>query len=245
MTPRADKNRKCKKFSKCLKEIVQNSINLLIFSVSVASNGGGGGGGNSAWGKKWGGVSQQWRGLHPWEPHFTPKYKSPKQFELKQSWKALRALKARWALPVYPVFEDEKSKASDKKIDRAKNRIKKTDRTNIIATNFVWEQLKKNFRKTKKNSSMSTCTLFHHSKQMNSGILVWWCRRQVAKQLYECIQELQYHKSNLGRHNKMSYSNRPAIKLKNGLTQLNERDKAHDGFEKFYACNTTNVSRQH
>ena len=31
------------------------------------------------------------------------KYKSPKQFELKQSWKALRALNARWALPVYPV----------------------------------------------------------------------------------------------------------------------------------------------
>ena len=43
------------------------------------------------------------------------KYKSPKQFELKQSWKALRALNARWALPVYPVFEDEKSKASDEK----------------------------------------------------------------------------------------------------------------------------------
>ena len=43
------------------------------------------------------------------------KYKSPKQFELKQSWKALRALNARWALPVYPVFEVEKSKASDKK----------------------------------------------------------------------------------------------------------------------------------
>ena len=41
--------------------------------------------------------------------------KSPKQFELKQSWKALRALNARWALPVYPVFEDEKSKASDEK----------------------------------------------------------------------------------------------------------------------------------
>ena len=25
---------------------------------------------------------------------------------------------------------------------------KKTDRTNIIATNFVWEQLKKDFKKT-------------------------------------------------------------------------------------------------
>ena len=43
------------------------------------------------------------------------KYKSPKQFELKQSWNALRALNARWAVPVYPVFEQEKSKASDEK----------------------------------------------------------------------------------------------------------------------------------
>ena len=34
---------------------------------------------------------------------------------MKQSWKALRALSARLALPVYPVFEDEKSKASDEK----------------------------------------------------------------------------------------------------------------------------------
>ena len=32
-------------------------------------------------------------------------YQSPKKFELRQSWKALRALNARWALPVYPVFE--------------------------------------------------------------------------------------------------------------------------------------------
>ena len=37
------------------------------------------------------------------------KYKSPKQFE-----PALRALNARWSLPV-SVFEDEKSKASDEK----------------------------------------------------------------------------------------------------------------------------------
>ena len=43
------------------------------------------------------------------------KHKSPKQFELKQSWNALRALNARWALPVYPVFEDEKSNGSDQK----------------------------------------------------------------------------------------------------------------------------------
>ena len=37
--------------------------------------------------------------------------KSPKKFELKKSWKALGALDARLALPVHPVFEEEKSKA--------------------------------------------------------------------------------------------------------------------------------------
>ena len=36
------------------------------------------------------------------------KYKSPKQFELKKSWKALRELNARWALPDYPASEDKK-----------------------------------------------------------------------------------------------------------------------------------------
>ena len=29
------------------------------------------------------------------------------------SWKTLRVLNARWALPVYPVFEDKKSNGSD------------------------------------------------------------------------------------------------------------------------------------
>ena len=43
------------------------------------------------------------------------KYKSLKQFELKRNWKALEALDARWPLPVYPVFKDKKSKASDEK----------------------------------------------------------------------------------------------------------------------------------
>ena len=37
------------------------------------------------------------------------KYKSP------NNWTAQTALNARWAIPVYPVFEIEKSKASDKK----------------------------------------------------------------------------------------------------------------------------------
>ena len=52
--------------------------------------------------------------------HSHHKYKSPKQFELKQSRKTLRALNARWTLPVYPVFEDEKPKASDKKLVKRK-----------------------------------------------------------------------------------------------------------------------------
>ena len=58
---------------------------------------------------------------------------------LKQTWKALIALNAGWALPVYPLFEDQKSTASDKNRSREKSQ-KKTDRT-IIAKNFVWEQL--------------------------------------------------------------------------------------------------------
>ena len=42
----------------------------------------------------------------------------------------------RWARPVYPVFMDEKSNGSDK-MRQAINRKKKTNRTNIIATNCV------------------------------------------------------------------------------------------------------------
>ena len=44
--------------------------------------------------------------------------------------------KLRWALPVYPVFKDKKSNGS-KIVGQEKNRMKKTNRTNIIATNFV------------------------------------------------------------------------------------------------------------
>ena len=54
-------------------------------------------------------------------------YKSPKQFELHQSQKSLRALNDHWALPVYPVFEDE-VKSVRRKIGQAKNRIKKLRR---------------------------------------------------------------------------------------------------------------------
>ena len=38
---------------------------------------------------------------------------------------------------LFIVFEDEKSKASDEKSVKQKIALKKTDRTNIIATNFV------------------------------------------------------------------------------------------------------------
>ena len=97
-----------------------------------------GGGGNSGGGVNRGeGVSTSKN--RP--SHHKYNFKSPKQFELKQSWKAPRALNARWVLPVYPVFEDEKSKASDEKSVKRKIALKKTDKTNIIATNFVWEQL--------------------------------------------------------------------------------------------------------
>ena len=70
-----------------------------------------GGGGNSV-----GGVGGQQRGAGVSISKNRPshhKYKYSLQNNL--SLKALRALNARWALPVYPVFEDEKSKASDEK----------------------------------------------------------------------------------------------------------------------------------
>ena len=72
------------------------------------------------------------------------KYKSPKHqnsFCELHTWrlvscKALRELNDRWALPVYPVFEEEKSKASDEKSVKRKIAYKKSKRTNIIATNL-------------------------------------------------------------------------------------------------------------
>ena len=45
-------------------------------------------------------------------------------------------LNTHWALTIYPVIKDENSNGSDEKLH------KKTNRTNITATNFVWEQLK-------------------------------------------------------------------------------------------------------
>ena len=118
------------KISKKLK-IVQISINFCfvfserLFVSSYRRRGGGGewvtvrkggrGGGNSGWSTVDGSSTSTNLPSHH-------KYKSPKQFELKQSLKAARALNARWALPVYPIFEDEKSKASEEK---SVKRIKK------------------------------------------------------------------------------------------------------------------------
>ena len=50
-------------------------------------------------------------------------------------------LNARWALPVYPVFKDEKSNGSDEKSVKRKIAQQKTNRTNIRATNLVSQQL--------------------------------------------------------------------------------------------------------
>ena len=41
------------------------------------------------------------------------------------------------ALPVYPVFKDEKPNGSRENSVKRKIALKKTNRTNIIATNFV------------------------------------------------------------------------------------------------------------
>ena len=64
------------------------------------------------------------------------KYKSPKQFELQQFWKALRALNVHW----------------------------------LIATNFVWEQLK--------NSSKLNLAAFwlRLSKVFSNGLLLIWVK---------------------------------------------------------------------
>ena len=51
--------------------------------------------------------------------------------------KALRALNAHCAPPLYPVLDEDKSNGSDEKSAKRKIALKTTDRTNIIATNFV------------------------------------------------------------------------------------------------------------
>ena len=59
------------------------------------------------------------------------------------SWKALRALNALGATCL-SRFWGRKANGSDEKTVKQKVALKKTDRTNIIAANFVWEQLKRN-----------------------------------------------------------------------------------------------------
>ena len=51
-----------------------------------------------------------------------------------ESRKALRERNALWALPVYPIFEDEKSNRSDQKSVKQKI-TKENHMTNLIATN--------------------------------------------------------------------------------------------------------------
>ena len=74
-------------------------------------------GGNSTVGGVWGAIVGGGGGSASKSHPSHHKYKSPKEFELKQSRKALRALNARWALPVYPVFEEKrqtKNRSSEK-----------------------------------------------------------------------------------------------------------------------------------
>ena len=62
---------------------------------------------------------------------------------------------ARLALPVHPVFTYKKSNGSDEKSVKQKMVLKKTNKTNIIATNFVWEQLNKKNAPINKNVNWS------------------------------------------------------------------------------------------
>ena len=60
--------------------------------------------------------------------------------------RARQPLNALRSLPDYPIFEDEKFKASGEKSEEQEITLK--DRvTNIIATNFICEQLKSKFTK--------------------------------------------------------------------------------------------------
>ena len=147
LTPRDDKNQRMskilKKFEKNCKIIYKFAF-LAIGCLSVASHGGQhwGGGCTSGWWGVTSGLGGQQRGGEMGAKvggstvgvsstsknrpsHHKYQYKSPKEFELKQSWKSLGALNARWALPVYPVFEDEKSTASDEKLVKRKIALKK------------------------------------------------------------------------------------------------------------------------
>ena len=55
-----------------------------------------------------------------------------------------------------PFLRTKSQKVSEENIGQAKNRIKKTDRTNIIATNFVWEQLNTDNRTNEDKISKTT-----------------------------------------------------------------------------------------
>ena len=119
---------KMTKNSKSLKKIVKISIKLRVLASgcsSVASHGGlhrglmgvqqwgvGGGGGGGVGAILW---VQQWGCLHFLRTALHTIRISLQNSLSWNSWKAPRAFNARWALPFYTVFEDEKSKASDEK----------------------------------------------------------------------------------------------------------------------------------
>ena len=72
-------------------------------------------------------------------------YKPPKQFlwieylEIS-GLRALRELVAHWALALHPVFEDEKSNASDEETVKPKNCIKLTNSNNKFARNCFFTE---------------------------------------------------------------------------------------------------------
>ena len=119
------------KIVKKLEKIGKISIKLRVFSVRFFERrdvGGGGGGATARWGRG-GGVEVIMGGATlrvsstSTNSSSHHKYKSPIQFELKQSWKALRALNARWALPGYLFicFWGRKVKSVRRKSGQAKN----------------------------------------------------------------------------------------------------------------------------
>ena len=106
-------------------------------SVAIGWGGGRGEEGQQRAGRR---VGLQWGCLQPLWTALHTIIISLQNRETEQSWKALRALNARWDLPVIPFLRTKSKKRQTKNWSREKS-YKKTDRTNIIATNFVWEQL--------------------------------------------------------------------------------------------------------
>ena len=54
-------------------------------------------------------------------------------------------LNTRWALPIYPIFKDEKSNGLDEESSKRKTALTKNSGL-ITATNFVWERSSEELR---------------------------------------------------------------------------------------------------